>query len=193
MVHFELNSPFEGHTGPDLGSDTKAPPPSACPPHTCDTTPLLGCDNWTPLPLSPRYLSPVISRYRYRPLPLSLLPLSPILWPAARLAAWRWLVGLASRWLAAWLTACLTGLLAGCWLRDPLPGWPAAHNSSVSSVQFIMARSAAHNSSVSQFSSVSYGPLGCSQQCSQFRTAGRLGGRPAGWAAAAGPVILLLA
>eukprot|EP00665_Eupelagonemidae_sp_cell47_P015379 gene15379-biopygen6270 len=74
-------------------------------------------DNWTPLPLSSRYLSPVISRYRYpplplsplplppvtcfltvtryryRPLPLSSLPLSPMLWPAA----WRWLVGLAAR------------------------------------------------------------------------------------------------
>ena len=94
-------------------------------------------------PLSPRYRYP---RYRYRPLPLSPLPLSPVIystpapdffnvnllvrhevfWPAGRPAAWRWLVGLAARWLAAWLAACPTGLLAGCWLRDPLLSWPAS-------------------------------------------------------------------
>ena len=37
-------------------------------------------DDWTPSPLSSRYLLPVISRYRYLPLPLSsryLFPLSP--------------------------------------------------------------------------------------------------------------------
>eukprot|EP00665_Eupelagonemidae_sp_cell47_P002897 gene2897-biopygen10402 len=97
-----------------------------------------------PVPVIPRYVLPhrypvtVIARYRYRCyryLPLSIpagfQPYSlltaliryVILWPAARLAAWRSLVGLVAGWLAAWLAACLTGLLAG-WLRDPLPGWP---------------------------------------------------------------------
>eukprot|EP00665_Eupelagonemidae_sp_cell47_P015309 gene15309-biopygen7078 len=118
--------------------------------HTSNWAVITG-DNWTPLPLSSRYLSPVISRYRYPPLPLSPLPLPPV-------TCFLTVIPLPLSPVTVIAATVISHSLAGC-----PAGCSAAHNSSVSSVSQLWPAPL-----LTTVQSVHYGPLRCSLQFSQF-------------------------